>query len=170
MVLITAWLAFWLPFLIHPRAMMKAEAQDIVLIANYCQVDNFSLFFKSSSYKFSQKSRVRFLNRSFGYTGSEMHIKQQMRQTFQGPNVNMSDLDVCGQKIDLTILPRTSTPSDVILADAFIAFSPTCLQSITTLAKVLLTIMCSWVKVKMFQEVRNKKKQQPILHNCMTHH
>lgn len=52
--------------------------------------------------------------------------------------------------LDLTILPRTSTPSTVIFADAFIAFSPTCLQSITTLAKVLLTTMCSWIKVRMF--------------------
>jgi hypothetical protein len=52
--------------------------------------------------------------------------------------------------LDLTILPSTSTPSEVILADAFIAFSPTCLQSTTTLAKVLLTTTCSWVKIKMF--------------------
>lgn len=45
--------------------------------------------------------------------------------------------------LDRTIFPSTSTPSDVILADAFIAFSPTCLQSITNLTKVSLTTMCS---------------------------
>ena len=56
---------------------MKAEAdvvlvhpsRDTLLIASRRQIDTVSILFKSSSYNFSQKSRVKILSRNFGYTG-----------------------------------------------------------------------------------------------------
>lgn len=47
------------------------------------------------------------------------------------------------EPLDLTIRPRTSTPSVLMFLAALTGFSPADLQSTITRAEVLLTAMCS---------------------------
>lgn len=67
--------------------------------------------------------------------------------------------------LDRTILPRTSSPSVVMFPAALMVFSVTALQSITTLALVLLIAMWSCMRENM-RRVHSVASLNALLYTC----
>lgn len=61
----------------------------------------------------------------------------------KGVTVPLTGAELSLGPLDLTILPSTSMPSELIFPAALMVFSPTSLQSIIILAVVLLMTTCN---------------------------